>query len=183
MRSTADLADDQGNAVRSCETQFRSFGGRRAFAGRISTVRCFEDNVVLRSVLEQPGEGRVLVVDGDASLRVALLGDRIAGLAAAAGWEGIVVNGAVRDVAALKTLDIGVKALGSNPRRSAKTGAGDIDIAVTFGGVTFAPGEHLVADDDGIVVLEDLPNDGPGISASSARGARVPPIDNSQPGH
>ena len=158
MRSTADLADEQGDAVRTCQTQFRNFGGRRAFEGRISTVRCFEDNVVLGSVLEQPGEGRVLVVDGGASLRVALLGDRIAGLAAAAGWEGIVINGAVRDVATLARLEIGVKALGSNPRRSAKTGAGGTDIAVTFGGVTFAPGEHLVADDDGIVVLEDPPN-------------------------
>ena len=158
MRSTADLADEQGDAVRTCQTQFRNFGGRRAFEGRISTVRCFEDNVVLGSVLEQPGEGRVLVVDGGASLRVALLGDRIAGLAAAAGWEGIVINGAVRDVATLARLEIGVKALGSNPRRSAKTGAGGTDIAVTFGGVTFAPGEHLVADDDGIVVLENPPN-------------------------
>jgi regulator of ribonuclease activity A len=159
MRSTADLADQQGDGVRSCHTQFRNFGGRRAFEGRISTVRCFEDNVVLGSVLEQPGEGRVLIVDGGASLRVALLGDRIAGLAAAAGWQGIVINGAVRDVAALATLDIGVKALGSNPRRSAKTGAGSTDIAVSFGGVTFAPGEHVVADDDGIVVLEEPPND------------------------
>lgn len=101
----------------------------------------------------------MLVVDGGASLRVALLGDRIAGLAAAAGWEGIVINGAVRDVAALAMLDVGVKALGSNPRRSSKTGAGRTDIAVTFGDVTFAPGEHLVADDDGIVVLEEAPND------------------------
>jgi len=157
VRSTADLADEHGDAVRSCETQFRSFGGRRAFEGRISTVRCFEDNAMLRSVLEQPGEGRVLVVDGGASLRVALLGDRIAGLAATTGWEGIVINGAVRDVAALAMLDIGVKALGSNPRRSSKTGAGGTDVGVTFGDITFAPGEHLVADDDGIVVLEHLP--------------------------
>jgi regulator of ribonuclease activity A len=154
MTSTADLADDHGDAVRSCDTQFRSFGGRQAFEGRISTVRCFEDNVVLRAVLEQPGQGRVLVVDGGASSRVALLGDRIAGLAAAAGWEGIVINGAVRDVAALGTLDIGVKALGSNPRRSSKAGAGQADLPVTFGDVTFVPGEYLVADDDGIVVLE-----------------------------
>jgi regulator of ribonuclease activity A len=159
VRSTADLADEQGDGVHSCQTQFRNFGGRRVFEGRISTVRCFEDNVVLGSVLEQPGEGRVLVVDGGASLRVALLGDRIAGIAAAAGWQGIVINGAVRDVAVLATLDIGVKALGSNPRRSAKTGAGSAGIAVTFGEVTFAPGEHLVADDDGIIVLEEPPND------------------------
>jgi regulator of ribonuclease activity A len=155
MRSTADLADDHGDAVRSCETQFRSFGGRQAFEGRINTVRCFEDNVVLRSVLEQPGQGQVLVVDGGASLRVALLGDRIAGLAAATGWQGIVINGAVRDVSALGTLDIGVKALGSNPRRSSKAGAGQTGLPVTFGDVTFGPGEYLVADDDGIVVLEN----------------------------
>ena len=157
MRSTADLADERGDTARSCETQFRSFGRRRAFEGRISTVRCFEDNVVLRSVLEQPGEGRVLVVDGGASLRVALLGDRIAGVAAAAGWDGVVINGAVRDVATLSSIDIGVKALGSNPRRSAKAGAGEIDAPLTFGGVSFVPGEYLVADDDGIVVLEGRP--------------------------
>ena len=157
MRSTADLADEQGDAVRSCETQFRSFGRRRAFEGSISTVRCFEDNVMLRSVLEQPGGGRVLVVDGGASLRVALLGDRIAGLAAAAGWDGIVINGAVRDVARLTAIDIGVKALGSNPRRSSKTGAGEVDAPLSFGGVSFVPGEYLVADDDGIVVMKDRP--------------------------
>ena len=157
MRPTADLADEQGDAARSCETQFRSFGRRRTFEGRISTVRCFEDNAVLRSVLEQPGGERVLVVDGGGSLRVALLGDHIAGLAAAAGWDGIVINGAVRDVAALGSLDIGVKALGSNPRRSSKTGAGKADVPLSFGGVSFAPGEYLVADDDGIVVLTDRP--------------------------
>jgi regulator of ribonuclease activity A len=157
MGSTADLADERGDTVRSCETQFRSFGGRRAFQGRISTVRCFEDNTVMRAVLEQPGQGRVLVVDGSASLRVALLGDRIARLAAAGGWDGIVINGAVRDVAELTAIDIGVKALGSNPRRSAKAGAGEVDAPLAFGGVSFVPGEYLVADDDGIVVLEDRP--------------------------
>jgi regulator of ribonuclease activity A len=157
MRPTADLADEHGDAVRSCETQFRTFGRRRTFEGRISTVRCFEDNVVLRSVLEQPGEGRVLVVDGGASLRVALLGDRIAGLAVIGGWDGIVINGAVRDVAALGSLDIGVKALGSNPRRSSKEGTGEADVPLSFGGVSFVPGQYLVADDDGIVVLADHP--------------------------
>ena len=157
VRSTADLADHLGDAVRSCETQFRSFGGRHAFEGRISTVRCFEDNVEMRSLLEHTGKGRVLVVDGSASLRVALLGDRIAGLAAAAGWEGIVINGAVRDVAALRTLEIGVKALGSNPRRSSKTGGGETDVPISFGGISFVPDEYLVADDDGIVVLGSPP--------------------------
>ena len=111
----------------------------------------------MRSVLEQPGEGRVLVVDGGASLRVALLGDRIAGLAVIGGWNGIVINGAVRDVTALGSLDIGVKALGSNPRRSSKTGAGEADVPFSFGGVSFVPGEYLVADDDGIVVLGGPP--------------------------
>ena len=158
MRPTADLADEHGDAVRSCDAQFRSFGGRTAFEGRITTVRCSEDNALMRSVLEQRGDGGVLVVDGRGSLHAALMGDVIASLAVDNGWAGIVINGAVRDVAALRPLDIGIKALGSNPRKSAKTGAGEADEPVRFGGVTFAPGEHLVADLDGIVVIGGTPD-------------------------
>jgi regulator of ribonuclease activity A len=151
-RATADLVDEIGADVRSCDTQFRQFGGHLMFAGRIQTVRCFEDNALLKSVLSEPGDGGVLVIDGGASLHCALIGDVIAGLGQSNGWAGIVVNGAVRDAAALRTMDIGLKALGTNPRKSSKTGAGERDVEVEFGGITFVPGEIAYSDDDGIVV-------------------------------
>lgn len=152
--TTADLADEMGDAVRSCDVHLRDFGGRRGFRGPIVTVRCHEDNVLLRSALEAAGHGRVLVVDGGGSLRVALMGDTIATLAASNGWAGVVINGAVRDVTALSAVDLGIKALGSNPRKSSKHGAGEAGVPITFGGVTFLPGEYIVSDDDGIVVVE-----------------------------
>jgi regulator of ribonuclease activity A len=152
FRATADLVDDIGPEVRSCDVQFRQFGGRTEFAGPISTVRCFQDNALLKSVLSEPGDGRVLVIDGDASVHTALVGDLIAELARSNGWAGLVVHGAVRDAATLRTLEIGIKALGTNPRKSTKTGAGERDIAVSFGGISFVPGELAYSDDDGIVV-------------------------------
>lgn len=154
-RATADLVDDIGADVRSCDTQFRQFGGRSMFAGEIHTVRCFEDNALLKSVLSEPGDGGVLVIDGSASLHSALVGDLIAGLGQSNGWAGIIVNGAVRDAAALPQIDIGIKALGTNPRKSSKTGAGERDIEVEFGGITFVPGELVYSDDDGIVVVAE----------------------------
>jgi len=149
--STADLYDERGDELDSCDLQLRQYGGRSAFSGRIVTVRCFQDNALVRSVLAEPGEGRVLVVDGGGSLHTALMGDVIATMAVENGWSGVVINGAVRDVAALRRLDLGIKALGSNPRKSAKTGAGERDVPVTFGGVTFHPGAELFSD-DGILV-------------------------------
>jgi regulator of ribonuclease activity A len=153
FRATADLADQIGPDVRSCDLQFAQYGGQSQFAGPITTVRCFEDNALLKSVLSEPSEGGVLVIDGDGSLHSALVGDVIAGLGVENGWAGLIVNGAVRDAATLSTLDIGIKALGTNPRKSTKTGAGQRDIAVEFGGVVFAPGELAYSDDDGIVVV------------------------------
>ena len=123
------------------------------FAGPIATVRCFEDNALLKAVLSGPGHGRVLVVDGGGSLHTALVGDVIAELARSNGWSGLILHGAVRDAATLRTLDIGIKALGTNPRKSSKTGAGERDVTVSFGGVNFAPGDTAVRDDDGIVVV------------------------------
>jgi regulator of ribonuclease activity A len=152
FRPTADLVDDIGPDVRSCDVQFRQFGGRTQFAGPISTVRCFQDNALLKSVLSEPGEGRVLVIDGGGSLHTALVGDVIAELARRSGWAGLIVNGAVRDAATLRDLDLGIKALGTNPRKSTKTGAGDRDVVLDIGGVAFAPGEFAFSDDDGIVV-------------------------------
>jgi regulator of ribonuclease activity A len=149
---TADLYDERGDQLDSCDLQLRQYGGRRAFSGAVVTVRCHEDNVLLKSVLSEPGAGRVLVVDGGGSVHAALMGDVIAGMAVANGWAGVVINGAVRDVAALRELDLGVKALGSNPRKSAKAGGGERDVPVTFGGATFRPGAELFSDDDGILV-------------------------------
>lgn len=153
FRPTADLVDSIGANVRSCDTQFRQLGGRAEFAGPISTVRCFQDNALLKSVLSEPGDGGVLVIDGAGSLHTALVGDVIAELARSNGWAGLIINGAVRDSAALRGMDIGVKALGTNPRKSTKTGAGERDVEITLGGVTFVPGEIAYSDDDGIVVV------------------------------
>ena len=153
FRPTADLVDEIGADVRSCDLQFRQFGGRTEFAGPITTVRCFQDNALLKSVLSHPGGGGVLVIDGDGSLHTALVGDVIAELARSNGWAGLIINGAVRDAATLGTLDIGIKALGTNPRKSAKTGSGERDVVVSLGGIEFRPGELAFSDDDGIVVV------------------------------
>ncbi|ORW01693.1 ribonuclease [Mycobacterium kyorinense] len=153
FRPTADLVDDIGPDVRSCDVQFRQFGALAQFAGPISTVRCFQDNALLKSVLSEPGDGGVLVVDGAGSLHTALVGDVIAELARSNGWAGLVVHGAVRDAATLRGIDIGIKALGTNPRKSSKTGAGERDVPVELGGVTFVPGDVAYSDDDGIVVV------------------------------
>jgi regulator of ribonuclease activity A len=152
MPRTADLVDAHLGSVQSCSLQFRDVGGRTAFWGRIRTVRVFEDNGLVRRVLDRPGEGGVLVIDGGGSLRTALVGDLIAELARGNGWSGLIVYGAVRDVATLRSLAIGIKTLGSNPMKSSKGGAGDIDAAVTFGEVTFEPGAYVYCDEDGIVV-------------------------------
>ena len=152
-RATADLVDEIGPDVASCDLQLGQYGGRPMFAGPISTVRCVQDNALLKSVLSEPGNGGVLVIDGAASLHTALVGDLIAELGRANGWAGLIINGAVRDASTLRTLDIGIKALGTNPRKGTKTGAGERGAAVTFGGVTFVPGEIAYSDDDGIVVV------------------------------
>jgi regulator of ribonuclease activity A len=153
FRPTADLVDDIGPEVRSCDVQFRQFGAQAQFAGPISTVRCEEDNALLKSVLSTPGDGGVLVIDGTGSLHTALVGDVIAELAHANGWVGLIVHGAVRDAATLNGIDLGIKALGTNPRKSTKTGAGERDVTVSFGGVEFVPGDIAYSDDDGIVVI------------------------------
>ena len=149
--TTADLIDAH-EELQSCDLQFRSFGRSPRFSGVISTVRCRHNNALVKRVLSRPGAGRVLVIDGDGSMHCALVGDVIAGMAVANGWAGIVVRGAIRDSAAMAMLDLGIKALGTNPRRSAKAGAGESDLPVEFGGVVFTPGDYLYADEDGIVV-------------------------------
>jgi regulator of ribonuclease activity A len=152
--ATADLIDAHPG-IASCETQFRSFGRRRGFAGRIRTVRCHHDNVLLKQLLSQPSEGEVLVIDGGGSLGCALIGDMIAALGMRSGWAGAIVYGAIRDSVAIDALDFGIKALGTNPAKSAKNGDGDVDVAVQFGGVTFLPGHWVASDEDGIVVAPE----------------------------
>jgi len=156
--ATADLVDAHSD-VQSCDLQFKNFGKPLRFHGAIRTVRCRHDNALIRGLLSQPGLSRpgaysVLVIDGDASLHCALIGDVLAKMAATNQWAGIIVNGAVRDAAALATIDLGVKALGTNPRKSAKEATGQVDVNVEFGGVVFVPGYFLYGDEDGIVVSE-----------------------------
>lgn len=150
--STADLYDERGEGLQSVNTQFQNLGGHAQFSGPVRTVRCFRDNALLKSILSTPGDGAVLVVDGGGALESALVGDIIAQLGVDNGWAGIVVNGVIRDRVAIGGLPIGLKALGSNPRRSSKTGEGEADIAIEFGGVAFRPGAMLFSDEDGILV-------------------------------
>lgn len=152
--TTADLADRDGAEVRSCDTQFRQYGRRSVFGGRVRTVRCFQDNALLKKVLSEPGEGQVLVIDGSGSLHTALIGDLIAELGRSHGWSGVIAHGAIRDSAVIGEMDFGVKALGTNPRKSSKTGEGELDVVVEFGGVRFVPGEYVLCDHDGIVVAD-----------------------------
>jgi regulator of ribonuclease activity A len=152
---TADLVDAHEANLRCCEVQFRQFGAVARFGGPVRTVKSFEDNTLIKQALSGPGEGAVLVVDGGGSLRCSLLGDYIAGLGLKNGWAGLVIWGAVRDTVALGRLAIGVKALGANPLRSSKTGSGQRDVPVAFGGMVFRPNDWLYSDEDGIVVSEE----------------------------
>ncbi|RAV34370.1 regulator of ribonuclease activity [Corynebacterium heidelbergense] len=152
---TADLVDIIGEDVRSCDTQFRNLGGKIEFCGPITTVKCFQDNALLKSVLGENNPGGVLVIDGEASVHTALVGDIIAGLGRDHGWAGVIVNGAIRDAKEIGTMAFGCKALGTNPRKSGKTGSGERDITVSFGGVDFIPRHIAYCDSDGIVVTEE----------------------------
>jgi len=150
--ATTDISDTLGDAARVAAPIFSDFGGRKDFSGQIVTVKCLEDNSLVRQALEAPGQGRVLVVDGGGSTNCALLGDMLASLAQRNGWAGIVVHGCIRDSAEIAGIDIGVKALATHPRKSRKQGLGERDIPVVLAGIEFSPGEYLYADQDGIVV-------------------------------
>jgi len=149
---TADLYDDHGDRVRVCDPIFRDFGGHPHFRGPIATVKCFEDNSLVKTALGEPGEGRVLVVDAGGSRRCAMLGDRIVASAVEHGWHGVLLFGCVRDAAEIAGMALGVKALATNPRKSEKRGEGQREIPVSFAGVCFRPGEYLYCDEDGILV-------------------------------
>lgn len=150
--STADLYDERGDALDSLALQLHDIGGRVAFDGPVRTIRCHRDNALIKEVLATAGAGAVLVIDGGGSLESALVGDLIAASAVDNGWAGLIVHGAIRDRDAIGRLDLGVKALGSNPRKSAKQGVGELDATVEIGGVVFRPGAHVWADADGILV-------------------------------
>jgi regulator of ribonuclease activity A len=131
---------------------FQAYGVRRAFGGPVSTVRCFEDNSRVKEAVESPGEGRVLVVDGGGSRRCALLGGNLGSAAVKNGWAGVIIHGCIRDSAELDRMDLGIRALGTMPRRSEKRGEGERDVPVRFAGATFRPGDFVYADEDGVVV-------------------------------
>lgn len=150
---TAEICDRLGGQVQVCHAPLRRYGGRIAAAGPMACVQVFEDAGLVREMLEQPGEGRILVVDGGGSVRRALLGDRMAQLALQNGWQGVVINGAVRDVAALAALPMAVLALGAVPVRAAGAGNGASGIELMFGEASFAPGQWLHLDADGVVLL------------------------------
>jgi regulator of ribonuclease activity A len=151
-KGTADYCDEHGDELQVCEPIFGMFGGRRAFAGPVSTVRCFEDNSRVKEAVESPGNGTVLVVDGGGSRRRALLGDKLGLAAVNNGWAGVIIHGCIRDSAELAGMNLGLRALGTVPMRSEKRGAGERDVPVRFAGVTFRPGEFVYVDDDGIIV-------------------------------
>lgn len=151
---TTDHCDANEGKVRVVAPMFRSFGGKTRFAGPIRTLKVFEDNSLVRGALETAGNGAVLVVDGGGSMRCAMVGDQLALLGVKNNWAGIVVYGCIRDSGPIASMDIGVFALGTHPMKSVKKGAGDTDLSVTFGGVTFTPGHYLYADEDGVIVSD-----------------------------
>ncbi len=156
---TADFLDANEAALKAgtlhvVAPMFQSYGGRAAFGGAISTLKLFEDNSLVRTALSQPGQGRVLVIDGGGSQRCALVGDQLAELAVKNGWVGIVVYGCIRDSRAIGGMALGVFALATHPLKSIKKNVGEADIPVTFGGVTFVPGHYLYADEDGVIVSQ-----------------------------
>ena len=151
-KGTADLCDEHGDELQVCEPIFQMFGGRRAFAGPVSTVRCFEDNTRVKEAVDGPGEGHVLVVDGGGSRRRALFGDKLGSAAVKNGWAGVIIYGCIRDSGELGQMNLGLRALGTMPLRSEKRGEGERDIPVRFAGVTFRPGDFVYADEDGVIV-------------------------------
>jgi regulator of ribonuclease activity A len=150
--ATADLMDRDDAEIQSCTVQFTQYGAKREFHGPIRTIQTLEDNALIKRLLASPGAGAVLVIDGAASLRTALMGDVIGALAVTNDWSGVILRGAVRDVQALSLLNLGIKALGSNPRKSSKNASGRVDISIAFGDVTFRPGDWVYSDADGIVI-------------------------------
>jgi regulator of ribonuclease activity A len=149
---TADLCDAHEDKLVVVAPMFASYGGRPSFGGPLTTLKIFEDNSLVRKAVESAGNGRVLVIDGGASMRCALVGDQLAELAVRNGWAGIIVYGCIRDSKAIGQMDLGVFALGTHPKKTIKRNVGEVDVPLTFGGVTFNPGHYVYADEDGVVL-------------------------------
>ena len=152
MKSTPDLCDQYPDLIQVVEPMFSNYGGRQRFGGEIVTVKCFEDNSSVKQLVETAGNNRVMVVDGGGSMRRACLGDMLAEKASVNGWSGLIIYGCIRDVDEIMATDIGVQALGTHPMKTDKKGVGETEISVSFGGVTFNPGDYVYADNNGIVV-------------------------------
>jgi len=150
--SVPDICDQYGDEIIVFDPVFRDFGGKSRFCGEIVTIRCFEDNSLVGETVRSAGEGRVIVVDGGGSLRRALLGDLLAAAAVENGWEGLVINGCVRDVEILQNIDLGVKALAPSPVKTDKRGEGHFGVPLRFAGAQMEPGHYLYTDANGIVV-------------------------------
>jgi regulator of ribonuclease activity A len=150
--SVPDLCDDFYEDIRVLEPLFHDYGARRKFSGAVVTVKCFEDNSLVRDLVRTEGRGRVIVVDGGGSTRRALLGDQLAAAAAENGWSGLLIYGCVRDVEILRTIDLGIKALNSIPVKTDKRGEGQVDVPVRFAGAQVLPGQYLYADANGVIV-------------------------------
>ena len=149
-----DLCDQYGDSLRVLSPMLKNFGGNNCFHGKISTIKCHEDNSSVADAVREEGDGSVLVVDGGGSLRCALLGDNLAAIAASNSWAGIIVFGCVRDVVALKDISLGIQAIAPHPMKSVKRQVGLRDVEVSFGGVSFIPGQYVYADDNGVIVSE-----------------------------
>ena len=151
---TADLVDAFDAEVHLCDLAFLKFGRKDAFHGPIQTVKCFEDNVLLKAELAKPGKGRVMVVDAGASTRVAVMGDMIAAILLENDWAGIIINGSIRDSQEVDNMQIGVRCLATTPKKSAKEGVGKVGVIIAFGGARFKPGDYVYCDADGLLVSE-----------------------------
>ena len=153
-KSVPDICDEFSDELQVAEPVFTAYGKRRKFHGELVTIKCFEDNSLVKKTLRGDGTGKVLVVDGGGSMRCALLGDMLAAMAAENGWQGVIINGCVRDVEILKSIDIGISALNCHPLKSHKRNEGQLNVHLRFADVSFEPGFHLYADENGIVVSQ-----------------------------
>ncbi len=153
-QATADLCDKHIERLQVLDPMLSDFGGLGMFEGEIVTLKIFEDNTLVRTMLENDGTGKVLVIDGGGSIRCALVGDQLAELAVTNHWRGLIIYGCVRDTRQMMDMELGVKALAASPVKSIQRNEGQVNIPVRFGGVDFIPGNYLYADEDGIVVAE-----------------------------
>jgi len=158
MKSTCDISDQLHPHVQYLDPIFKSYGGKTAFSGRIVTIKCFEDNSLVEEALKMNGKGCVLVIDAGESLRCAMLGDKRALDAIKNEWEGVIVNGSIRDSVMINSMPIGIRALGVCPRKSIKKGNGKRNLTVDFSNVKFIPNHYLYADEDGVIVIENKVN-------------------------